>query len=261
MLPNQITLLGGGSSIRYLGAIDNGLFTFLQDKFTIGINYSYKFVNTTCNLGIDETLYNDPIHHEEIKNLPLWIGKEHKSLKQRETNSIFLKPSKKYDRDLKEGVYRASLSGIFALSLVIKLLNASVEGIKNQPEIYLLGYDYSPYIKDGKVLLDSQGKPISHWYQEEFRHRGTGKVSWYNQTGEDKINTKRAPYADLEFRPFKDESKVKIYNVGGTSRIPHFEHISYDRFFRQLFNKIDSQDKVRKELKELLWQIKQENNI
>lgn len=262
MIPNDIFILGGGASVRYLGGIDMGLFKFLQDKFCIGINYSYKFVNTTCNLGVDETLYNDSVHHEEINQLPLWIGKDHKQLKHKELNTIFLKPSKRYDRDLKEGVYRASLSGIFALSLTIKILDET-----NYPtRIWLIGYDGGPLVQDGKVLLDSQNRPLTHWYQEEFEHRGTGKVSWYQQTGFDQSLGKRVPYFSLEYQPFVSETKVKIYNVGGTSKIPHFEHISYEELFTKKlipghYDAVNNQANLRTELREILWKIKKENNI
>lgn len=253
MLSSQLFLLGGGASVRYLGAIEQGLFSFLQNKFCIGINYSYKFVQTTCNLGVDETMYNNETTHAEIAALPLWIGKEHKDLKNREQNSIFLKPSKVYDRVLKAGVYKASLSGLFALSLGIKFMSFE----QTNPEIYLLGYDYSK----AAHLVDSKGRPVSHWYQEDFEHRGTGKVNWYQQTGIAEDTKQRIAYADLEFRPFAKETKVKIYNVGGTSLIPHFEHLSYEEFFMKQYTAVQDQNKLCTDLKECLWAIKRENNI
>jgi len=268
MLPTQIILLGGGASLRYLGALDKGLFNFLQNKFVIGINYSYKFINTTCTLGIDEPLYNSPEHNKELSTLPLVIWKSYKHLSQGHPNTIFLHANKKYDRDLKGGIYRASLSGIFALSLAIKLLDLSQKqeilspsGIKIQPEICLLGFDYGPQMKDGKVVLDSQGKAITHWYQEEFKHRGTGKINWFQQTWLDAKTMKRIPYSELEWRPFINEKEVKIFNVGGTSKIQMFPHISYEEFFKKEFNTVSNQDEVRKELRETLLKIKTENNI
>jgi hypothetical protein len=248
----DIFLLAGGASARYLNAIDNGLFLFLQDKCCIGINCSYKFVNTTCSSGIDETLYNDKEKHDEIKQLPLWIGKDHRYIRVKESNSIFLKPSKKYDRDLKEGVYKASLSGIFALSLAIKLLD---EGT-----VYLLGYDYGSIVIDGKELTDSKGRPLTHWHQEDFEQRGTGKNSWYKQTRLDETTKVRRPYAEIEFEPFASESKVKIYNVGGLSHIPYFEHIMYEDLFKRKFETVN-QDEARKEIREKLLWIKQNYNI
>jgi len=263
MLPNQIIILGGGSSVNYLGAIEDGLFQFLQNKFSIGINFSYKFVNTTCNLGVDENLYegtgDHAIHqsHNVIAALPLWIGKDCTGIKHPEPNSIFLKPSKTYDRELKNGVYRASLSGIFATSLAIKLLRQG----QSNTEIYLLGYDYSPCMKDGKKFILSDGKPWTHWYQDTFQHRGTGKVSWYAQTGIDPDTQKRLAYAELEFKPFVNEKEVKIFNVGGTSIIPTFPHISYEEFFSRKFDTVDDQDNLRKELRETLLKIKRDNAI
>ena len=255
MIPNQIILLGGGASCRYLGAIDRGLFSFLQDKFCIGINYSYKWVNTTCNLGVDETLYARNGDHEEIAKLPLWIGKEHWNLGKRELNSIFLKESLEYNRDLIQGVYKPTLSGIFALSLAIKLLDYA-EGLT---EIYLLGYDNGPAKDENyNFINDSKGRPITHWYQNEFEHRGTGKIAWYTATTLDYESRKRITKAEEEYRVFKNESKVKIYNVGGTSMIPIFPQISYHEFFKNAsYTKIPNQDELREKLWSIITTIKQ----
>ena len=259
MLPNQIILLGGGASIRYLGAIDKGLFKFLQDKFTIGINYSHKWCPSTCSIGVDEMMYNDPKDHGEIAKLPLWIGKETNALAKRESNSIFFKPSNDYDRELKTGIYRSTLSGIFALSLAIKLLDLGQEN----PELYLLGYDYGPVISPlGEILIGKNNLPITHRYQEDFQHRGTGKINWYTQTSIDyKLTRLRKPYAELEFRPFASEKKVKIFNVGGTSKIPTFPKMEYDAFFSLKLTEVHNQDTLRNELREVLLWIKQENQI
>jgi len=262
MLPNQIFILGGGASVRYLGAIDKGLFSFLQDKFVIGLNYSYKFVNTTCTLGIDENVYEgigegDPIVAEEISKLPLVIWKQNNTITHPKDNTIFLTPSKRYDRDLQGGVYRASLSGIFALSLAVKLMDLG----QQNSEVYLLGYDYGPLKVDGKIMYDRFAKPFTHWYQDDFKHRGTGKISWFQQTGLDMETRFRLAYSNLEFRPFATEKKVKIYNVGGTSNIPHFEQISYETFFTKKLIAVNNQDNLRTELKEVLWKIKNEQKI
>ena len=259
MLPNQIIILGGGASVRYLGAIARGLFAFLQDKFTIGINYSHKWVNTTCNLGVDETMYANNQDHAEIAKVPLWIGKEHWNLGHREPNSIFLKDSVEYDRTLTKGVYKCSLSGIFALSLAIHLLDYAEGNIS----IYLLGYDNGPatLYENGGIINDSKNRPLTHWYQEEFEHRGTGKINWYCQTLLDYESKKRITKAEEEYRVFKNESKVKIYNVGGTSMIPTFPHISYEQFFERQFTPVINQDELREKLWSIITTIRQTQNI
>jgi hypothetical protein len=246
---NDLIILGGSYSVTE--GIDKGLFTFLQDKFTIGINYSYKFVNTTCNLGIDECLYEGtgtvpPETHNEVARLPLWIGKAHKHIKRPEPNSIFLKPSKVYDRDLKGGVYRASLSGIFALSLAIKLLDYA----EGDTSIHLLGYGYGL----------QKNYSYTHWYEKDFKHRGTGKTSWYQQTGIDPETKQRIKYAELEYKPFKTETKVKIFNVG-ESNIPTFDKINYEDLFSKKLSLVRNQDELRQEIREVLCQIKQTQNI
>lgn len=257
MLPRQIIILGGGASVRYFGGIDKGLFSFLKDKFVIGVNYSHKFVETTCNLGVDENLYNDDHAHEEIARLPLWIGKEHRDLTRREPNSIFFKPAKVYNRDLDGGIYKSTLSGIFALSLAIKLANLGQES----PEIYLLGYDYGPLKHDGKIVRGKDKKPLTHWYQESFTHRGTRKISWYQQSGVDKETKLRLAYAELEFKPFAAEKKVKIFNVCPSSMIPVFPKIGYEEFFTSALTTVHNQEAVRNELREVLSWIKTEKHI
>ena len=74
----------------------------------------------------------------------------------------------KYSRDIRHGVYKSSLVGLFALTLGIFFLD---EG-----EIYLLGYDYGAQGKDGKK------RNRTHFYQEDTKHahRGIGKVNYYN---------------------------------------------------------------------------------
>lgn len=269
MLPNHLIILGGGFSVRE--GIEKGLFNFLQDKFTIGINFSYKFLPTTLTLGVDDETYNGLLRTPEIKhpvfnaNLkreltdqPLLVWRDNKDIKQPTSNTILFKESNTYTRDLTGGIYKASLSGLFALSLAIKLIDRGIES----PIIYLCGYDYGPIIKDGKMAVDSKGRAITHFYQNDFAHRGIGKINWYCQTAIDyNGDQKRKAYAEIEFAPYKDEKTVNIINVGGSSMIPHFPQISYDEFFTHKLTPVRNQDELRQELKEELWKIKKEKNI
>lgn len=263
MLPNQIILLGGGASVRYLGALDKGLFNFIQNSFTIGINYTYKFFKATAQLGNDGDMYEGFPGKaaletwDEIGALPIWIGKTSREIKRPHPNSIFFKHSKIWNKDLKGGIYRGTLSGITAISLAIKLLSLG----QRDCEIYLLGYDGGGIFVNDLPIKDSKGVPLTHFYQEEFSHRGNGRISWFQQTGLDQETRQRITYADLEMLPFRSEKDVKIINVNPISNITIFPKMDYDTFFTKQLNIVHNQDALRRELWEVLQWIKQENNI
>jgi len=223
--PLQLVIIGGGSSIQE--GVSKDLWNKLKDKFVIGINYSYNyFKDPTILCYCDKKFYND--ERKKIKNLPLVIGKEHGQLHP-EPNTIMLKTiASKYSRDLKNGVWKSSLTGIFALTLAIHLLD---EG-----EIFLLGYDYSAIGKS------KRSESLTHFYQEEIQHRGTGRTNYYDSSGR----------ADKDFLPYKNEKKIKIYNVSMNSRINTFKKISYDQFFKMLDKKTYNQEELRKFIKEKL---------
>ena len=244
MLPKQLVIIGGGASLRpYWDGVykEKGLFELLPKLFSCGLNYSYKFINTTLNSGVDETFYN--ANSKELVNLPLYIGKEQVSLQKSNTKNVyFFPPNRKYDRDLIGGVYKSTLAGLFALSLFIKFMD---EG-----EIYLLGYDYGPQRDSyGKPLIDERGRILTHWYQGKCEHRGIGKINWYTATMTDSKDKKtKITNAENEFRVFANESKVKIYNVGLQSAIPTFEKISYESFFSKILITEHNQNEIREEL-------------
>lgn len=259
---NTLFLLGGGASVRYCNGIRQGLLHFLEDKFCFGLNFAYKFMNPTCTVGIDAAMYeagnrySDELH-DEIGRLPLVIWNDSKDVKRHQDNTIFLKCNKKYDRDLTDGVYGNMGCGIFALSLGIYLL----KDLPN-PRIYMLGFDYGS-MKDeqGKPLVDYEGKQITHWYQKNYRHRGTGLVSWYNQTKIDPTTKQRKPCWYREYQPLRHEKHVKIYNVSPVSNIEFFEKISYEEMFSHQFDTVMEQSKLRDELKIKLLNLKNERNI
>lgn len=220
--PKQLFILGGGSSIRE--GIKKGLWDKLKNRFVIGLNYSYRyFTNPTFLCYCDKKFYND--ERKNIKSLPLVIGKEHGQLHP-EPNTIMLKSiASKYSRDIKNGVWKSSLSGIFALTIGIHLLNDG--------EIFLLGYDYSAI---GKSKRSEQ---LTHFYQEEIQHRGTGRTNYYDSSGR----------ADKDFGIYKTEKKIKIYNVSLNSRINIFPKLSYDEFFDKLDKEVYNQEELRKTIK------------
>jgi len=262
MIPHELIIIGGGASIKE--GISLGLHDKLQNRFTCGLNYVYKFFNCTYHCFVDKDFYNSKKQKDNISKLPLIIGKSGGYTPM--NNTIDLPTATRYFRDLKGGTYSPDLTGIFALSLGIYLINSGV--------IYLLGYDFGGFhikniederltIKTKDILkLDKHKRPLTHFYQEEFNHRGTGKVSYYN--------AKNRPRD--KFMPFikdkENKRKIKIYNVSPNSRIPSniIEKIGYKDFFERLeaerakgeqrHSETDSnhieQDELRKEIRKKL---------
>ena len=243
--PHQLFVIGGGASLKQ--GISKGLWQKLVGKYTIGCNYSYKYFDSTILTYVDGTEQKDFYNQERenLKNLPLIIG--HTVPKPLPNTITISGNNPHYSRDLKGGCYKYSLCGLYALSLGIWLLD---EG-----EIFLLGMDfgelrkkdYEKFATSPKELhdlsfKDKNGKFLTHFYQEEFNHRGIGEVTHFNCKGRVEEN----------YSPYKNEKKCKIYNVSLVSKIPEdiFEKISYDRFFELLDKEIYNQEDLRKEIKE-----------
>ena len=253
MTANQLIILGGGFSV-YEG-IKKDLFQRIKNKFVIGTNHSHHFCQDTFLSYVDDTFYLKELKY--LEKLPLTVGRLHSNTPKRQTN-IQLITATKYVRDCHHGVYSANLTGLFILSLAIYLLD---EG-----EIFILGFDNSGKKGNGKCNLeyDSQGRAITHWHQHGdivsrytgeplmLKHRGIGKINWYQATQLDQKTNKRISRAEYEYRVYKNESKVKIYNVSPDSKIPTFEKITYDQFFEKLDDKVYDQEKLRKEIREKL---------
>jgi len=221
MKPNQLIILGGGSSISK--GISKGLWNKLKNHFVIGINYSYHhFKDPTIQIYLDYKFYNK--NKEALDKLPLIITKTGKQLP---SNTIQIKTCSTYHRDVRKGCYKGSLSGIYTVSLAIYLLDIG--------EIFLLGYDFCGIGKDKK------GRAKTHYY-EDIEHRGRGKINYYGSI------TRHSK----DFAPFMNEKKVKIYNVSLQSKITNFPKISYDQFFKMLDKKQFNQDELRKYMKEKL---------
>lgn len=243
MKNKQIIIIGGGASINE--GIEKGLWNKLKDKYTIGLNYSYNYFKSTFQCCVDRDFYDK--QRDSLTSLPLIVSKKHRFSKGTLKNTILLTTHHKYNRALKEGVYKASLVGLFALSLGIYLLD---EG-----EIYLLGYDfgelrkkdYRKFATSKKQLQelsykDDKGQYLTHFYQGDIKHRGIGKVSYYNSKGR----------ANQDLAPYKGEKKVKIYNVSKQSKIEVFPKISYDEFFKKLDNQTYNQNFLRQEIEKKL---------
>lgn len=216
--PKQCILLGGGSSLKE--GLPLGLWDALKDRFTIGLNYSYKVFPSTCQTFVDSTFYNT--EKKELDKLPMIIGQA-RNIKTKGSNLIPLPCGTTWDRTLNTGAYSSRLCGIYTLSLSIYLLD---EG-----EIFLLGYDNGSISK----TLDDKKRRISHWYQGEIEHRGVGKCSYYDVKDRD----------EKDYGVYKQEQRIRIYNVSLQSNIRIFPKISYDEFFKKLDTNRYNQDELR----------------
>ncbi len=250
MQTKQAIILGGGTSV--LEGINSGLFEKIQQKFTVGLNFSHHFFRSTILMFVDETFIADQKY--SLKQLPLIIGKQDSGAAL-STNSYLFPATHGYQRDCSSGIYKSTLVGIFALSFLIYVMD---EG-----EIFLLGYDYGA--KKGKGdqgrAYDHSGHALTHWYQEgnllsvytgqpeQIEHRGLGKVSWYEALHRDGKHSKPIPRAEHEFEVYRNESKVKIYNVSLDSKIPTFSKISYEQFYQMLNCESYDQNALREEIR------------
>lgn len=243
--PKEIIILGGGFSIQE--GIEKGLYEKIKNKCTIGLNFSYRWFDSTFLCIVDGSAYELSLKNskEKFKNLPLIVTKRsHRIVSNKLSNTLIMNySSNKYYRDLDENkmIYSNHLVGLFALTIAIHLLNE--EGTK----IMLLGFDGgSP---TGKK--DKQGRYLTHYYQGQFEHRGVGKIKYYE--AKDRL--------DKLFGVYKDESSVKIYNVCPTSLVPTFEKIDYDRFFEMIegtedYNQEELREYITSKLRPLRWKKK-----
>ncbi len=224
----DLIILGGGSSKKE--GINKGLWDIILNKYVLGLNYSFNFFpNPTIQIFADVLFYQAEM--DDMAYLPLIIGKEFDELKGKtKPNTIMIPSSVTYDRAITDGIYKANLCGIYALTLAIYLLDVG--------NIYCLGYDFGA-INNEK---DSQGRAITHSYQGEIEHRGVGLIRYYN-------NIKRKKE---EFKVYEKETKVEIYNVSLNSNINNFTKISYDEFFDKLDKTTYDQDKLRVDIKNKL---------
>jgi hypothetical protein len=221
--PKQLFLIGGGSSIQ--DGLKLGLWEKLKDKFTIGTNFSYKFFSATAQVYVDAPFYD--ANASELSKLPLILGTAYK-VKQRLPNTCFFTPTNSYTRDLSDGVYSPRLSGIYALSLAVCILDSGT--------IFLLGYDMQGTGKDEK------NRAITHFYQGQVEHGGVGKINYYD------IKNR----SEIDFGVFRQETKVKIYNVSPNSRINCFEKINYEQMFKLMLTQEHNQETLREEIKSKL---------
>ena len=228
MKDKQLIIIGGGSSIKE--GIAQGLWDKLQNKLTFGINYSFNYLQSTAQFYVDLKFYQD--EYDNLKKLPLIIGKYHRRMEER-PNTIMLKACSEYDSTLTKGVYKASLCGLFTLSV----------GLFLEPkEIFLLGFDYGS--NGGKT----NDQFVTHFYQGDINHRGIGKINYYSAKGR----------ANKDFIPYDNHKNIN--NVSLISAIPTFPKITYAEFFEKLTLDKYNQDELRTEIKTKLKE-KGESNV
>jgi len=237
MIPKEVVIIGGGSSIQE--GISKGLWKFLEGKFTIGCNYSYRHFLPTVATFVDRPFFHE--RKKELLNLPLVIGKGHtdilvakKNNQEAFKNVLLCKTTSAYfgkDAIKKDKVFSAVLVGLFSITISICL------GIKT---IYLLGFDWTK--KTVQKDRDQLKRPITHYYQkdEALKHRGIGKTSYYDSHEPKEL-----------FKYFLKEQDLKIYNVSLNSNIDCFEKLSYEEFFTRLTENYN-QEELRNEIKKTI---------
>lgn len=227
MKDKQIIIVGGGKTIQE--GVDSGLWDKLKGKCTFGLNYSYNYFESTIQMYVDLKFYKN--QYNDLAKLPLVVGQYH-NIKNKLDNTIMIRSYSKYDPTLQQGAYKASLCGLFALTVAIYL----------QPkEIFLLGYDYGSDMKE----KDKNEKFITHFYQGDINHRGIGKINYYTARGR----------AGRDFDVYADSASI-INNVSLISTIPTFQKISYTEFFSRLDNNTYSQDELREIIKSKLKEVR-----
>jgi hypothetical protein len=213
----QLTIIGGGESVKE--GIEKDLWNKLQNKLTFGLNYSYKFFISTAQLFVDNDFYAN--NRLELAKLSLVLGKRHPRIEETDNLKLF-NTTVNYDSTLKKGIYKASLCGLFALTLAVYL---------KPKQLFICGYDFGAKKIDNRRLL-------THFYQGVVNHRGIGKTNYYTPLR-----------AIQEWKCYPSEN---IYNVSLGSTITQFEKISYDRYFELLDSQTYNQDVLRTEIKKKL---------
>ena len=233
---NECIIVGGGLSIRPEIEV---LKPILATKFTCLTNYSYKFFNGTFLTFIDKDFYypfdlnQNPDIYNELKQLPLIIGKQEKELDNYKLdNTILVKGRNAFvkGRELIDGFYTGCLTGVFSLHLVSFLMNY-------EKIIYLLGFDWNGMLEKNLNYSPKMDIQIHYYNKEEIKHRGQGYVGYY-------VNHN----ADAIFKLFVIPN-LKIYNVSPKSGINCFEKIDYNKFYELLSKEEVNQEDLRKEIK------------
>lgn len=152
----QLIIIGSAYSLQK--GIKKGLWNKISGHLTCGINWSYRYFDSTYLCCLNYVDFYDT-NRKDLKKLSLIITVD------RPHPSVWLKNTLL----LKENY---ALSGILALSVATRILNKS-------DEIFLLGFDYGAQRKK------------THFYQGEIEHGGVGKSQYYNYPGHAKRDFKQ----------------------------------------------------------------------
>lgn len=227
-MKDRCIIIGSGNSIRRgdykTRTADLPIWNLIKDEYTIGINWSKNYFDSTILLYTDYQFWQQ--EKESLEKLPLVIssqdgfyGKElNKPFKQiYKFKNIYLLPFNStyagFD-SWKKGFYSRKLSGLFAISLAINL------GFK---EIYLLGMDC--------CAIDNR----THFYQGDS-NAGIKNINniistgvGLDSNGQYKTSIYNNKNINSNYEPFLNED-INIYNVSPESKITIFQKINYSKF-------------------------------
>jgi len=266
MKTNRAIIIGSGSSVRQnqwdTDPVDLSLWDAIKDEFTIGLNFSHKYYNSTILMYADYQFYAS--QKEKLDELPLVLGKtdgyyNRKGsvslgdnvilLKEAETGQYIKWNEKEKGTHLKywgkeawsRGFYCSQLIGMKALNMAIAL---------NCDEIYLLGFDATD-INGHTHFYDDTNAGTYVW--DTQKHNGVGKHDngAYRTGNYNKIEELNKHW----FKPFEQELKnIDIYNVSVNSKIDVFPKTTYAEFYdkiKQNPNKVNHEE-IRQEIRQKL---------
>lgn len=174
MNKKQLVILGGGYSITegYKG----DLWFKLHNHLTCGINYSYKYFNSTYFCCMNYTNFYD-INRIDLVKLPLIVTPNRPHPSKWESNTILINKN-------------FALSGILALYI----------GLLLEPkEIFLLGYDY-------KAINNH-----THFYQGAISHRGIGNTKYYDYMGHAERDFNQFKDSKIKIYNVSPESRIELF--------------------------------------------------
>lgn len=243
-MANRCIIIGSGNSIRqgdYTSFTkDLPIWDLIKDEYTIGINWSKNYFDSTILLYTDYNFWQQ--EKDSLRKIPLVIGSQDafygKQVKKHwcqlyKFENIYLLPGSRTYKGFDSwrlGFYTRRLTGIYAISLSIAL---------GFTEIYLLGMDCT--VIDGRT----------HFYEGD-NGVGIKRINGKIETGvgiDSKGRYKTSIYNNKNinenFECFKN-TPVKIYNVSPESKITVFPKYNYEEFQNLLKTdhiKINQQEK------------------
>ncbi|KKN13894.1 hypothetical protein LCGC14_1001630 [marine sediment metagenome] len=161
-MKKQLVIIGGGDSLTE--PVSQGLWSKLEGRYTIGLNYNYIHFNSTCLMGVDDEFYNG--EGERLESLPLIVFGFDKDVKKYYPNTIVLKTNNKYTRDLSNKVYKSQLTGLFSLTLGIYLLDVGEIFLcyDKKTEVFTNeGWKYFKDLKGNELILTRKANGETEW--------------------------------------------------------------------------------------------------